>query len=438
MEEPLSSQPPFGPPSQAPQQPYGGPPPAGPPQYAPGAPQYGPGAPQYGPEAPQYGPGAPQYGPGPQQYAQAPQYGPGPQQSAPGPQYAASYGPPPGGPGFGWGPGGPPRRKKSKAVWIVVPVVLGFACIVGLWIAGVVAKQNRLNDYSSPEPTYSSSYDPTNPPTEAPTNGTTTSAPTSKPTATKTTPPPARRATPYEVVSRNKFYRTGTQNSVGCKESGARATTLANAVKYYSVVKGCADRGWPRQVRGGGWQFRAPKTIVMNGRVQSPCGGYAPSSYYCSANETIYMAGADDVAEYKRYRNSASGLAFNRAGMAFTVAHEYGHHVQELTGVLEAYGELRYDASSQSAKLEVNRRMELQASCLAGVFLAANKGTYPIGGQLKTQLDFVTNNSGDEYDPSGQRIHGNKKNHGYWFHRGYNTRNLAACNTFTAPSSQVA
>jgi predicted metalloprotease len=323
--------------------------------------------------------------------------------------------------------------------------------IVGLWIAGVINKQHRLNNQSQPQPTatYAPTDAPTDVPTDAPTGGQTNEPfPTTKPTApgrtaptarpTRTTPPPPRRATPYELVSRNKFYRTGTQNSVGCRESSARATSLTNAVRYYAVVKTCADRGWPRQVLGGGWQFRVPKTIVMNGRVQSPCGGYTPSSYYCSANETIYMAGADDVAEYSRFRNSASGIAFNRAGMAFTMGHEYGHHVQQLTGILDAYSQLRYDATSDSAKLEVNRRMELQASCLAGVFLAANKGSYPIRGQLKTELDFVTNNSGDEYDPYGPRIHGNKKNHGFWFHRGYNLRNLAACNTFTAPSSQVA
>ena len=357
-------------------------------------------------------------------------------------QYAPPYGgqqfaPPPGGPppGFGWGPQfqpGPggfhqPPKKKSKAGWIAVPIVLVFAAMIGFWAIGVIAKQ-KGGYVTQPASTAS---------TDSPGSHDTPTAKTTAPKPTKTTPPP-REATPYELVSRSKFYRTGTQGSIGCKESGARATSLANAVRYYSAVKACADRGWPRQVRSGGSSFRVPKTIVMNSYVQSPCGGYAPSSYYCAANETIYMAGAEDVATYTRYRNYSSGLAYSRAKMAFTVAHEYGHHIQELTGILEAYNSLRYDAASESARLEINRRLELQASCFAGVFLSANKGSYHISGQLKTQLDFLTNNSGDEYDPTGQRIHGKKKNHGYWFHRGYNTRNLAACNTFTAASSLVA
>jgi predicted metalloprotease len=408
-------QPPQGPPQQwgAPQYPTA-PPPAAPPGYG-GGPQYPPPGPQYGGQ--QYG--APQYG-------GQPPYG--------GQQFA---GPPPGGPGFGWGPGGPQQPKKKSKAWIaIIPIVLGIG-VVGLWIAGVVAKQHRIDSYADPQPTYTTSTDPTAFPTDQPTEAQPTKGQPTQPQPTKTSPPPARKATPYEIVSRNKFYRTGVQVGIGCRESKARATSVANANKYYLVVKGCSDKGWPRQVRLGGWAFAVPRTIVMSAHVTSPCTGNAPTSFYCSANRTIYMAGFADAQRYPQYRG-AQNQALLRAGMAFTVAHEYGHHVQELTGILDASQTLGYDTGTTAGEWEESRRLELQASCLAGVFLAANKATYPFNGLLKSGLDYWTNHSGDEYDPTHERIHGTQKNHGYWFHRGYNTRNIAACNTFIAPSSRVA
>ncbi|QNE20614.1 hypothetical protein F1D05_25265 [Kribbella qitaiheensis] len=420
QEDALSNEQPYGgqqPPYQGPPQQWGAP------QYPPTPPQYGGGGPQYPPPAPQYG--SPQYGG--QQYGGQPQYG--------GQQFA---GPPPGGPGFGWGPGGPQQPKKKSKGWLVIPVVLVIG-VVGLWVAGVISKNHQADNYADPQPTYTSTTDPTNGPTNGPTDEPTvqpTGTGSTEPVPTKTSPPPPRKPTPYEVVSRSKFYRTGVQPGIGCRESGARATTFANAIKYYAVVKACADKGWPRQVRSGGSTFTPPKTIVISGQVQSPCGGNAPSSYYCGANQTIYMAGALDVQRNKQYRG-AQNQALLRAGMSFTVAHEYAHHIQELTGILDASDTLGYATGTTAGRWEASRRLELQASCLGGVFLAANKASYPFTGLMKSGLDYWTNNSGDEADPNGERIHGTMKNHGYWFHRGYNSRNIAACNTFLAPSSQV-
>jgi predicted metalloprotease len=421
-EDALSNQQPYGgqPPYQGPPQQWGSPPQQAAPQQYPPPPQ------QYPP--PQYPGNQPQY-PGNQQYPPAAQYGGIPQYG--GQQYAGS---PPGGPGFGWGPGGPQPPKKKRKVWLAfIPLVL--VAVAGLWIAGVVNKQHRLHDdYAQPEPqpTYTTSTEPTSGPTDEPTQ----SQPT-QPGPTKTSPPQPRKPTPYEIVSRNKFYRTGLQPGIGCRESGARATSVANANKYYSVVKVCADKGWPRQVRAGGWAFEVPNTIVMSAHMSSPCSGNAPTSFYCSANRTIYMAGFADAQRYPQYRG-AQNQALLRAGMAFTVAHEYGHHIQELTGILDASDSLGYATGTTAGAQEESRRLELQASCFAGVFLAANKNTYPFKGLMKSGLDFWVNHSGDENDPTGQRIHGTMKNHGYWFHRGYNTRNLAACNTYLAPSAQVA
>jgi uncharacterized protein len=423
------------------QQPYGGSPP--PPPYDAPPQQYG--APAYG--SPQYG-GQPYVGP-PPGAQQGRQFGGqqfGGQQFA-GPHFA---GPPQGGPrqggpqpGFGWGPQfpagpgsfQPPRKKKGRAAWVAVPIVGVFAVMVGLWAIGSAVEHN-LHGEDVTRPVVGPSYRPgaQGTPTNKPTTG-----PGSQPTlpgSTKTSPPP-RQLTPSEVVSRDSFYFTGLQRTVNCRESSARASSVKAAGTYYSGIKSCLDRAWPRQLKLAKDQFRAPHLIAMTGPMQTPCSGGAPSSFYCSANETIYMDAVGDVtlyAKYRTYSNRTEALTILRMDMADTMAHEYGHHLQYLSGILEAAHTLQYDRSGD-ASLQVSRRVELQASCLGNVFLGVNKTTYPIKGTAKTSLDWLHAHQGDEYGT--RRDHGSRKVVPYWTGRGWKTHNNASCNTFTASSNLV-
>jgi predicted metalloprotease len=386
------------------QQPYGGPQPPyqGPPQQW-GAPQY--------PVPPQFG--APQY-------AAGPQYG----------------GPPPSGPGFGWGPGGPQQPKKKSRGWVaIIPIVLVVG-VVGLWIAGVINKQHRLHDdYTSPEPTwtYTPSDDPSDDPTEDPTTAPTEDQPTTTaPRPTRTTPPPPRRPTNYEIVTRDLFYRTGTQPGSGCRLPGTNASSIASETSFNRSLKACLDRAWARQVRVGRDVFRPANVVTMNGGGQTPCGGSSDRSHYCDSNMTIYIDGRSDV---QYYRNGRTLKMWIRVSMADTMAHEYGHHLQNLTGISDAYGWLRYEAPNRSAQLEINRRMEIQATCFAAVFQGANKATLPVTRAYKESFNFISHNSGDEWDT--ERTHGSKYVQPYWMNRGFNSRNVAQCNTFTATPDKV-
>ncbi|QNE20613.1 hypothetical protein F1D05_25260 [Kribbella qitaiheensis] len=401
------------------QHPYGGQPPyQGPPQQW-GAPQY---------QGPQQQFGA-QGGPGGPQYAGTPYAGP---QQYPGPQYGG-----PGGPGFGWGPGGPQQPKKKSKGWLVlIPLML--VAVVGLWIFGVVNKHNRLNDHdhTSPEPTYSysPSTDPSDEPTEAPTTTEPTEAQptTTAPQPTKTTPPPPRQPTSYEVVSRDLFYRTGTQPGTGCRLPAANASSIAGETAFNRAMKACLDRAWARQVRLGRDVFRPANVITMNGGGQTPCGGSSGRSHYCDSNGTIYIDGRSDV---QNYNNSRVSKMWVRVHMADTMAHEYGHHLQNLTGISDAFAELWYAAPTKAAQLEINRRMEIQATCLSSVFQGANKATLPVSRAYKNEYNFISHNSGDEWDT--QRTHGSKVVQPYWMNRGFNSRNVAQCNTFIATSDKV-
>jgi uncharacterized protein len=292
-----------------------------------------------------------------------------------------------------------------------------------------------LNDYSQPQPTYT--YTPTSDPTDEPTETATTTAPTEAPTTTapqptKTTPPPPRKPTNYEVVSRDAFYRTGVQPGSGCRLPGSNASSISSHTAFDRALKACLDRAWTRQVRVGRDVFRAPNVVTMNGGGQTPCGGSANRSHYCGSNMTIYIDGRTDMQNYDNPRVSKTWI---KVHMADTMAHEYGHHLQHLTGISDAYRWLWYDAPTKSAQLEVNRRMEIQATCLSSVFQGANKGSLPVSRAYKTEWNFISHNSGDEWDT--ERTHGSKVVLPYWMNRGFNSRNVALCNTFVATSDKV-
>ncbi|GAA1144066.1 hypothetical protein GCM10009630_48150 [Kribbella jejuensis] len=380
-----------------------------------------------------YGPPPGQYPP-PQYPAQYP-----PQYPAQYPPQQPYYGP---GPGFGFGFGGngypPPPKKKSKAVFIVVPIVLVFGA-VGLFLVSAVLKHNSDDTYTQPQPT--ATEQPTEQATEQPTGPATTSAPaTTRPAkTTTTTQPTATRTTPaqpsdLDMVAKNKIYRSGVMASVGCRESGARPNTVTNARKYYANLISCLVRAWPKQVTMSGGRFVPPRLVAFAGSATSPCSGNAPSSFYCSSNRTIYLDAGGDVKLYQQLHNNSEAMGWVRAEMTDTVAHEFGHHVQNMVGILQADDNLRYEYSGDKS-LEMSRRLEIQATCFGNVFMGANRSSYGISGALKRGLDYLHSHQGDEY--GAQRDHGSRAIIPRWANAGFSTRSPRACNTFTASPTYV-
>lgn len=376
-----------------------------------------------GPPVPtQYGAQQGYYGPPPQQPAQ---YGPPPG----GPAY---YGPPPGGPQYGWGPlpgGQQPPKKSGGGKVVLVLGLLGVLAAAGVFI-GLKATQGGGPDGPSVARPVATSARPsvpeattTAPSVPPPTRATATRRPT---TSTK----PVQTVDALTFVATHRLYKTGVQRSVNCKESRSGLANASKATAYYRAVKACLDRAWPRQIAASGRTFRAPNLISWVGAANSPCGNSDRSlSFYCSSNHTIYMDVADDVSYWKRNQPFARALATH------TVAHEYGHSIQQMTGILPAFYRVRYEAPNEAAKLQVNRRMELQASCLGNVFLGANRNSYPIKGELYRQWLWVVTQSGDvSYLP---RDHGSRASHGAWSRAAFASRSLAKCNTFTASPAKV-
>ena len=392
-------------------------------------------------------------GPGLQQYPQQLPYQPAfpggyqqPPQGYPQPGY------PPQNPGFGWGPqfgGGPgmpqppmrrPPKPPRRTGLIVSLVVLGAVLGVGVAVAAGLAASGDVS-VGVPSPVKTSPVLPTPDPTMSeppPTNEPTVAPTTTKPTTTRPTAPPPKprkRVPPppndNQIVTRDRFYATGSMASVGCQLNG-RPSSKAGISVYYNTLFRCLNTAWAPKLRRGGDPFRAPRVLLIAGPVSSPCGGgFSNVSYYCGRNEVIYMRYDMDVKNYNRWPQNYQKVWAKMWAM-HTVAHEYGHHVQQLSGVLTASWNRIWAMANESERLQESRRRELQASCLGNLFIGANRRALPITGENNRQYRWAISHT---IDP--RRDHGAPTNHNFWALRGYNGRNPGLCNTYTASSRAV-
>lgn len=193
---------------------------------------------------------------------------------------------------------------------------------------------------------------------------------------------------------------------------------------YYQAAIGCLDEAWRPVLAAANEPFSSPRLEIQAGR--SLC-GEAPSAeeataYYCSGGKVIFMP-VDRLLE-QAGQSQAAHLA--------VLAHEYGHHVQALSGILNAaYEKGEKFGKDSPEKLELTRRAELQANCFSGMFIAAVAGR----GSVSTKLARA---AADSFrDTVADNTHGTVKHQVAWGRAGFDKNRTAACNTWTAPSGDV-
>ncbi|WP_350277411.1 neutral zinc metallopeptidase [Kribbella sp. HUAS MG21] len=249
-------------------------------------------------------------------------------------------------------------------------------------------------------------------PTESSTSGSDSTAPASAP------PQPA-------ALARNPIYRVGKLPAAGCVEPPYEATSLANVRAYFTQYLGCLNKAWAPAIRKAGFTFTPPKLVVVLGQSpSSPCDVDDGRDYYCGG--TIYMDAATHIQLSREDPEEA------RAWMALEIGHEYGHHVQALTGMLTALYNRRLTLNGVDAHLEDNRRMELQASCFSGVYIGADRKHFPVTPEWLDVWSVVIRNTIDS-----QHDHGKGENHGHWTTAGLDAADPGACNTYPVASSLV-
>ncbi|MGH6854047.1 MAG: KPN_02809 family neutral zinc metallopeptidase, partial [Aestuariivirga sp.] len=132
---------------------------------------------------------------------------------------------------------------------------------------------------------------------------------------------------------------------------------------FVARVLGSTERVWDSIFKGMGQQYEHPKLVLFTGFVQSACGAAqsAMGPFYCPGDRKVYI----DLSFYQDMKNKLG--APGDFAQAYVIAHEVGHHIQNLLGIAEQVTQARAQASEEEGnKLSV--RMELQADCLAGIW----------------------------------------------------------------------
>lgn len=221
------------------------------------------------------------------------------------------------------------------------------------------------------------------------------------------------------------------QQQVAPRAPSAQEDELAT---FASMVLADTEDVWNDQFRRAGSAYREPTLVLFSDSVQSACGSAsaAVGPFYCGADEKIYI----DLSFYRQLEQRLR--APGDFAQAYVLAHEVGHHVQNLTGTLDrVHAQRRRLPEAQANALSV--RLELQADCYAGVWAHHAQAQRQVleRGDIEEAMR-AANAIGDDnlqrraqgYVVPDSFTHGTSAQRMQWFDRGLNTGSIAACDTF--------
>lgn len=208
--------------------------------------------------------------------------------------------------------------------------------------------------------------------------------------------------------------------------------------EFVSVVLADTEDTWHGIFGELNSSYREPRLVLFSHRVNSACGtaSAAVGPFYCPADQQVYI----DLSFFHdlKSRHGAPG----DFAQAYVIAHEVGHHVQTLMGIsgkVQAAGR----GKSQSAVNELSVRQELQADCFAGLWgHAANIDRNLLDpGDLQEALQAASAIGDDRLQrKAGRQVvpdsftHGSSAQRVRWFRRGFESGNIALCDTFSSES----
>lgn len=225
-----------------------------------------------------------------------------------------------------------------------------------------------------------------------------------------------------------------TQRSLSPEEQAAED----ERAKFVKVVLAETEDVWNQVFSANGQTYQEPTLVLFNNAVQSACGSAsaAVGPFYCPGDNKVYI----DLSFYQELQDRFK--APGDFAMAYVVAHEVGHHIQNLNGTSEKVNRLR----QQLSEGEFNKysvKMELQADFLAGVWAHYEERMKNIldPGDIDEALN-AANAIGDDRlqkQATGEVVpdaftHGTSAQRVYWFKKGYETGDLKQGDTFNDPS----
>jgi predicted metalloprotease len=203
---------------------------------------------------------------------------------------------------------------------------------------------------------------------------------------------------------------------------------------FVSTILADTEDVWKAQFGTQGGGYREPKLVLFRGATATSCGTgqAAMGPFYCPGDQKVYI----DLGFYETMKNRLG--APGDFAQAYVIAHEVGHHVQNLMGITDKVDSMRQrNSEAQSNALSV--RLELQADCFAGVwaFHAQRSRQILEQGDIEEAMNAAAQIGDDTLQRKSQGTvtpesftHGTSAQRVNWFKRGLTAGNLRECNTF--------
>jgi uncharacterized protein len=239
------------------------------------------------------------------------------------------------------------------------------------------------------------------------------------------------------------FFGDGSTDSQYSAPAGPSQTKAPDAndpqVQFVKSILGSTEDVWGSYFQAKGQQYQRPTLLLFHGQTRSGCGAAseAMGPFYCPNDRRVYL----DLDFFKEMdtRFHATG-DFARA---YVIAHEVGHHVQNLLGIIPQVEKARQQGQAMEGASGLSVRQELQADCFAGVW--GNKSQAQLQWLHEGDIDAALNAAAAVGDDTLQKqargyavpdsfTHGTAAQRTKWFKAGFQSGDIASCNTFAAPT----
>ena len=206
--------------------------------------------------------------------------------------------------------------------------------------------------------------------------------------------------------------------------------------KFVAKVLGSTEDTWGKIFQNAGHQYPAPKLVLFSGATPTACGTgqAAMGPFYCPGDQKVYI----DLGFYNEMKNR-----FNAPGdfaQAYVIAHEVGHHIQNLMGTSDKVQQARQSAGSEAQANQYSVRLELQADCYAGVWAHHADGANRIleQGDVEEAMtaaaaigDDALQKQAQGYAVPDSFTHGTSQQRMRWFNQGLSVGDINKCDTFS-------
>ena len=207
--------------------------------------------------------------------------------------------------------------------------------------------------------------------------------------------------------------------------------------QFVGKVLASTEDTWAKLFQASNETYQPPTLVLFTGQTETACGNgqAAMGPFYCPADQKVYI----DLSFYQEMKTR-----FNAPGdfaQAYVIAHEVGHHLQNIMGISGKVQQARQNAANEALANQYSVRLELQADCFAGVWANHADGENRIleAGDVEEAMtaaaaigDDALQKQAQGYAVPDSFTHGTSKQRMFWFNQGLQFGDIQKCDTFSA------